>query len=239
MHVMDTATIKRAYERISPVYDLLFDKIFHPGRVQALQVLAPRPNDHILEVGIGTGLNLPLYPRSVKITGVDLSEPMLRKAEEKLGEIGLTNVILRVMDAQNLLFPDNSFDHVLATYTISAVPDPVRTLLEIKRVCRPGGNIVILNHFKSDNPVVGTVEEMIAPVCVKLGWKTNLKLKPLLERVGLQSEQIHRVNLLNGWRLVRCVKNPGASPEGRWDPGAPAGGRRDNGAEGRRQNGAH
>ena len=209
MHVMDAATIKRAYERISPVYDLLFDKIFHPGRVQALQILAPRPNEHILEVGIGTGLNLPLYPRSVRITGVDLSEPMLRKAEEKVGEIGLTNVTLRVMDAQNLLFPDNSFDHVLATYTISAVPDPVRTLLEIKRVCRPGGRIVLLNHFQSENKVIGTVEELMAPLCMKLGWKTDLKLKPLLERASLPVDQIHRVNLMNGWRVVRCINQKG------------------------------
>ena len=209
MHVMDTTTIKRAYERLSPVYDLLFDKIFHPGRVEAIKLLGLKPNDHVLEVGIGTGLNLPLYPRHCRITGVDLSEPMLRKAEEKVREIGLTNAALRVMDAQNLLFPDNSFDHVLAAYTISVVPDPVRTLLEIKRVCRPGGRIVILNHFQSENKVIGTFEELLAPLCLKLGWKTDLKLRPLLERASLQSEQIHRVNLLNGWRLVRCINQKG------------------------------
>lgn len=211
MHVMDTVTIKRAYERISPVYDLLFDKIFHPGRVAAIELLGLKPNDHVLEVGIGTGLNLPLYPRHCQVTGVDLSEPMLRRAEEKVRELVLTNVILRVMDAQNLQFADDSFDHVLAAYTISAVPDPVRTLLEIKRVCRPRGHIVILNHFQSENKVIGTFEELVAPICVKLGWKTDLKLKPLLERVGLPSEQIHRVNLLNGWRLVRCINQKGTA----------------------------
>jgi len=113
------------------------------------------------------------------------------------------------MDAQNLLFPDNSFDHVLATYTISAVPDPVRTLLEIKRVCRPGGRIVLLNHFQSENKVIGTVEELMAPLCMKLGWKTDLKLKPLLERASLPVDQIHRVNLMNGWRVVRCINQKG------------------------------
>lgn len=209
MHVMDTTTIKRAYERLSPVYDLLFDKIFHPGRVEAVKLLGLQPDDRVLEVGIGTGLNLPLYPRHCQITGVDLSEPMLRKAEAKVRELGLGNVTLRVMDAQHLLFPDNSFDHVLAAYTISVVPDPVRTLQEIKRVCRPGGRIVILNHFQSDNKVIGTVEELMAPLCMKLGWKTDLKLRPLLERVSLQSDQIHRVNLLNGWRLVRCINRKG------------------------------
>ncbi len=209
MHVMDTTTIKRAYERLSPVYDLLFDKIFHPGRVEAVKLLGLQPADHVLEVGIGTGLNLPLYPRHCQITGVDLSEPMLRKAEEKVRELGLGNVTLRVMDAQHLLFPDSHFDHVLAAYTISVVPDPVRTLQEIKRVCRPGGRIVILNHFQSEKKVLGTIEELMAPFCMKLGWKTDLKLKPLLERANLQTEQIQRVNLLNGWRLVRCINQKG------------------------------
>ncbi len=209
MHVMDTTTIKRAYERLSPVYDLLFDKIFHPGRVEAVKLLGLQPADHVLEVGIGTGLNLPLYPRHCQITGVDLSEPMLRKAEEKVRELGLSNVTLRVMDAQHLLFPDSHFDHVLAAYTISVVPDPVRTLQEIKRVCRPGGRIVILNHFQSEKKVLGTIEELMAPFCMKLGWKTDLKLKPLLERANLQTEQIQRVNLLNGWRLVRCINQKG------------------------------
>lgn len=209
MHVMDTATVKRAYERISPIYDLLFDKIFHPGRVQAIKELGLQPNDHVLEVGIGTGLNLPLYPHHCQVTGVDLSEPMLRKAEEKVQELRLTNVSLRVMDAQDLQFPDNHFDHVLAAYTISVVPDPVRTLLEIKRVCRPSGRIVILNHFQSENKFLGTLEELMAPFCMKLGWKTDLKLKPLLERANLQSEQVRRVNLLNGWRLVRCLNQKG------------------------------
>jgi len=209
MYVMDTATIKRAYERMSPVYDLLFDKIFHPGRVQAIKQLELRPHDHVLEVGIGTGLNLPLYPRHCQITGIDLSEPMLRKAEEKVQELRLSNASLRVMDAQDLQFPDNHFDHVLAAYTISVVPDPVRTLLEIKRVCRPGGRIVLLNHFQSENKVIGTVEELMAPLCMKLGWKTDLKLKPLLERASLPVDQIHRVNLMNGWRVVRCINQKG------------------------------
>ena len=207
--VMDYRTIKRAYAILSPVYDLLFDKIFHPGRVAAINLLEIHPGDRVLEVGVGTGLNLPLYPRHCQITGIDLSEPMLRKAEEKVQELRLSNASLRVMDAQDLQFPDNHFDHVLAAYTISVVPDPVRTLLEIKRVCRPGGRIVLLNHFQSENKVIGTVEELMAPLCMKLGWKTDLKLKPLLERASLPVDQIHRVNLMNGWRVVRCINQKG------------------------------
>ena len=205
--MMDYQTIKRAYAILSPVYDFLFDKIFHPGRVRAIDLLEIKPGDRVLEVGVGTGLNLPLYPRDCSVIGVDISEEMLRKARQRVQELSLRHVKLEVMDASSLSFPDKSFDHVIATYVISAVPDPVKTLLEMQRVCRPNGHLVILNHFKSDNPVIGTLEEMLAPVCTRIGFNTELKLKPLLERVALAPEQLHRVNLLNGWRLVRCI-NP-------------------------------
>ena len=204
---MDYETIKRAYAILSPVYDFLFDKVFYPGRVAAIDLLEIKPGDRVLEVGVGTGLNLPLYPRDCEVTGIDISEGMLRKADERVRTYGMTNTRLMVMDASKLEFPENSFDRVIATYVISAVPDPVKTLLEMRRVCKPSGHLVILNHFKSDNPVIGMFEKMLAPVCTKIGFDTELKLMPLLERVALAPEQLHRVNLMNGWRLVRCI-NP-------------------------------
>lgn len=204
---MDYETIKRAYAILSPVYDFLFDKVFYPGRVAAIDLLEIKPGDRVLEVGVGTGLNLPLYPRDCEVTGIDISEGMLRKADERVRTSGMTNTKLMVMDASKLEFPENSFDRVIATYVISAVPDPVKTLLEMRRVCKPSGHLVILNHFKSDNPVVGLFEKLLAPVCTKIGFDTELKLMPLLERVALAPEQLHRVNLMNGWRLVRCI-NP-------------------------------
>ena len=204
---MDYETIKRAYAILSPVYDFLFDKIFYPGRVAAIDLLEIEPGSRVLEVGVGTGLNLPLYPRDCDVTGVDISAGMLRKAEERVKTLGVKNTRLMVMDGSKLEFPDNSFDRVIATYVISAVPDPVKTLLEMRRVCKPSGHLVILNHFKSDNPVIGMFEKLLAPVCTKIGFDTELKLMPLLERVALAPEQLHRVNLMNGWRLVRCI-NP-------------------------------
>jgi len=205
--MMDYETIKRAYAILSPVYDFLFDKVFYPGRVAAIDLLEIKPGDRVLEVGVGTGLNLPLYRRDCEVTGIDISEGMLRKADERVRTYGMTNTKLMVMDASKLEFPANSFDRVIATYVISAVPDPVKTLLEMRRVCKPSGHLVILNHFKSDNPVVGMFEKLLAPVCTKIGFDTELKLMPLLERVALAPEQLHRVNLMNGWRLVRCI-NP-------------------------------
>jgi phosphatidylethanolamine/phosphatidyl-N-methylethanolamine N-methyltransferase len=205
--MMDYKTIERAYAILSPVYDFLFDKVFYPGRVAAIKLLEAKPGDRILEVGVGTGLNLPLYPRDCDVTGVDISEGMLRKAEERVRTLGMGRARLMVMDGSRLQFPDNSFDRVIATYVISAVPDPVKTLLEMRRVCKPSGHLVILNHFKSENPIIGMFEKILAPVCTKIGFDTELKLMPLLERVALAPEQMHRVNLMNGWRLVRCI-NP-------------------------------
>ena len=207
--MLDYQTITRAYAILSPVYDLLFDKIFHPGRVAAIKLLQIQPGDRVLEVGVGTGLNLPMYPHGCSVTGIDISVEMLRKARGRAKELGRGNVTLSVMDASNLQFPDDTFDHVLATYVISAVPDPVKTLLEMRRVCKPQGHVVILNHFRSENPVLGALEWVVAPVCTRIGFKTDLKLTPLLERAGMPAEQVHRINvmMISGWRLVRCIKS--------------------------------
>ena len=205
--MMDYETINRAYAVLSPVYDFLFDKIFYPGRVAAIDLLEIQPGNRVLEVGVGPGLNLPLYSRDCNVTGIDISKEMLRKAEERVLTLGMANTKLMVMDGSRLAFPDDSFDRVIATYVISAVPDPVKTLLEMRRVCKPSGHLVILNHFKSENPIIGMFEKLLAPVCTKIGFNTELKLMPLLERVALSPDQMHRVNLMNGWRLVRCI-NP-------------------------------
>jgi Methylase involved in ubiquinone/menaquinone biosynthesis len=202
---LEKRQVKRAYKLYAPAYDLVFDWIFHPGREAAIRLCDIRPEHHVLEVGIGTGLNLPFYPRRTRITGIDLSEEMLRKAKERVRELGLSNITLRAMDATVMDFPDNAFDSAVATYTISAVPDPVGVLREMRRVVKPGGSIVVLNHFRSDRRVVGRIEDLVAPVCTRLGWKSNLLLEPLLERVGLTPEISAKVNLFNGWRLIKCT----------------------------------
>lgn len=202
---LEKRQVKRAYKLYAPAYDFVFDWIFHPGREAAIQLLGAERGHHILEVGIGTGLNLPLYPRHCRITGIDLSEEMLEKAEEKVAELGLGNVTLRAMDATVMDFAEDSFDAALATYTISAVPDPVGVLREMRRVVKAGGSLVLLNHFRSERRVVGQLEDLVAPVCTRLGWKSNLPLEPLLEQVGLDPEISTKVNLFHGWRLIKCV----------------------------------
>lgn len=202
---LEKKQVKRAYKIYAPAYDLVFDWIFSPGRQAAVQALDIKPGEHILEVGIGTGLNLPLYPRRCRLTGIDLSEEMLKKAHERVAELGLGNVALIPMDATVMDFPDDAFDAAVATYTISAVPDPVGVLQEMRRVVKPGGNLVVLNHFRSERRVMSRIEDLVAPVCTRLGWKSNLPLEPLLAQVGLTPEASAKVNLFNGWRLIRCV----------------------------------
>jgi len=202
---LEKRQVKRAYKFYAPAYDFVFDWIFHPGRAQAMRLLDVKRNDHVLEVGIGTGLNLPLYPGHCHITGIDLSEEMLEKAQDKVIELGLISVTLKVMDATIMDFGESEFDSALATYTISAVPDPVGVLREMRRVVKPGGSIVLLNHFRSDRRVVGRLEDLVSPVCTRLGWKSNLPFEPLLKQVGLIPDISTKVNLFNGWRLIKCV----------------------------------
>ncbi|MBI2159862.1 MAG: methyltransferase domain-containing protein [Candidatus Rokubacteria bacterium] len=202
---LEKRQVQRAYELYAPVYDFIFDWIFSPGRAAAVKQLDLQPSDSVLEVGIGTGLNLPLYPATTPLTGIDLSQEMLDKAVERVQNLAMPNVTLKVMDATSLDFADNEFDKAVATYTISAVPDPVAVLREMRRVVKPGGSIVILNHFRSERRVMGWLEDLVAPVCTRLGWKSNLALKPLLAQVGLEPELVAKVNMFNGWRLVKCV----------------------------------
>ncbi len=202
---LEKRQVTRAYALYSPIYDFIFDWIFHPGRVAALKLLDIRPDERILEVGIGTGLNLPLYPPRCWLTGIDLSDKMLEKAQAKIEELGLDNVTLKVMDASAMDFGDNEFDRALGTYVISAVPDPSGVLREMRRVVKPGGTIVILNHFRSTSRLVGGFEDLVSPLCTRLGWKSNLPLDPLLEEVGLTPDLTTKVNLFNGWRLLKCV----------------------------------
>jgi phosphatidylethanolamine/phosphatidyl-N-methylethanolamine N-methyltransferase len=207
--VLEKRQVERAYELYAPIYDFIFDWIFAPGRAAAVRQLGLQPHDVTLEVGIGTGLNLPLYPPTARLVGIDLSQEMLDKAVERVQTLAMPNVTLKVMDATKLDFADNEFDKALATYTISAVPDPVAVLREMRRVVKPGGVIVLLNHFRSERKFAGHLEDLVAPVCTRLGWKSNLSMNPLLAQVGLTPEQVTKVNLLNGWRLVRCVNHKG------------------------------
>src|SRR6478672_11850396 len=195
------------YEKLASVYDFIFGPTLHAGRVQAIQRMGIRPGDHILEVGVGTGINAGLYPTDCAVTGIDLSSSMLEKARERVARKGIVNMRLLEMDAADIRFADGAFDIVYAPYLISVVPDPVAVAREMSRVCRPGGRIIFLNHFRSRNPLLAWIERGISPFTVHIGFKSDLDLPAFLAQAELKPVSIEKVNIPRIWSLVTCVKD--------------------------------
>src|SRR5688572_16024787 len=189
---VETDFVWKVYEKLATVYDLTFGPALHPGRIVAKERMKIRPGDRVLEVGNGTG--------------IDLSAKMLERAHERVAKEGLTNVELLEMDATKLAFEDNSFDVVYAPYVISVVPDPVAVVREMSRVCRPGGKIIILNHFRSTNPVMATFERAISPLTVHIGFTADLDLHGVLAQAQLKPLSIEKVSFPPIWSLVTCAK---------------------------------
>jgi phosphatidylethanolamine/phosphatidyl-N-methylethanolamine N-methyltransferase len=204
---VETDFVAGVYGKLASVYDIVFGPALHPGRVDAIRRMAIGPGDRVLEVGVGTGINAALYPRHCSVTGIDLSSSMLEKARDRIARKGVRNVRLLQMDAANLKFADDTFDIVYAPYVISVVPDPVAVAREMHRVCRPGGHIVILNHFRSKNPVMSRIERIISPFTVHIGFKSDLDLPGFLAQAELSPTSIQKVNVPRIWSLVTCTKN--------------------------------
>src|SRR5688500_12649521 len=161
---VENAFVEGVYDKLAKVYDLIFGPTLHPGRLRAIQRMDIQPGERVLEVGVGTGINLSLYPKQCSVTGIDFSGSMLEKARERAARKGLRNMRLLQMDAGDLKFADGSFDIVYAPYQISVVPDPVKVAREMRRVCRPGGRIIFLNHFLSPNPILSRIERLTSPL---------------------------------------------------------------------------
>jgi phosphatidylethanolamine/phosphatidyl-N-methylethanolamine N-methyltransferase len=178
---IDIGTVAKAYARWAPIYDFVFGAVFDAGRKASIAA-AERIGGRILDVGIGTGISLTDYKSSNRIVGVDYSEPMLRKAHERVIQHKLTHVeALAVMDAQNLGFPDASFDVVVAQYVITAVPDPEATLDEFVRVTKPGGEIILVNHLGAEAGPRRLFEQGFAPVARRLGWRPEFRWQRLAQ----------------------------------------------------------
>jgi phosphatidylethanolamine/phosphatidyl-N-methylethanolamine N-methyltransferase len=204
--VVENDFVEAVYDKLSIVYDLTFGPTLHPGRLQAIQRMNIQPGERVLEVGVGTGINLALYPREATVTGIDFTAAMLEKARERAARKGAAPVRLLQMDAADLKFADDSFDIVYAPYLISVVPDPVKVAQEMSRVCRPGGRIIFLNHFLSPNLLLSRIERLISPATIHIGFKSDVDLPAFLAQAGVKPVSIEKVNWPKIWSLVTCVK---------------------------------
>jgi phosphatidylethanolamine/phosphatidyl-N-methylethanolamine N-methyltransferase len=198
--------VENVYDKLATVYDLIFGPTLHPGRLQAIERMDIQAGERVLEVGVGTGINLSLYPREADVTGIDFSSSMLEKARERAARKGAAPVRLLQMDAAALRFADDAFDIVYAPYLISVVPDPVKVAQEMRRVCRPGGRIIFLNHFLSPNVVLSRIERLISPATIHIGFKSDLDLPAFLAQADLKPVSIEKVNWPRIWSLVTCLK---------------------------------
>ena len=212
---LDKDTVTKAYAKWAPVYDMVFGAVFERGRAAAIEA-AERIGGRILEVGVGTGISLPDYSDRNTLCGVDISEPMLMKAKERVAELGLAHVEgLYVMDAEHLDFPDQSFDVVVAQYVITTVPNPEATLDEFARVLKPGGEIVLVSRVGAEAGLRRSLEKWFAPAARKLGWRTEFSF----ERYARWAAQTRDVDLverramppLGHFSLIRFAKGGGAA----------------------------
>jgi phosphatidylethanolamine/phosphatidyl-N-methylethanolamine N-methyltransferase len=210
--MMDLHDTIRTYRLFSGSYDIVFGPVFHPGRKDAVRIANDRPGQRILEVGVGTGLSLPHFRRDSRVTGIDVSEEMLNKARRRAERLRLTHVEgLHVMDAENLEFSDNSFDAVLALYVASVVPNPKRFAAEMRRVCIPGGTIVVVNHFTSENLLARLIEKRLARIARHIGFHADFPFEQFRRDSRLSIREVRPSNLFGYWKLLRCVNEKPAS----------------------------
>jgi phosphatidylethanolamine/phosphatidyl-N-methylethanolamine N-methyltransferase len=203
---MELDATLRTYRRYAGWYDVVFGAAFEAGRREAVRRVNDAPNQRILEVGVGTGLSLPLYRRDARVVGIDVSPEMLAKARDKVARLGLTQIeAISEGDAERLRYSDGSFDAVMALYVASVVSDVARFGAELRRVCKPGGRIVIVNHFSQVAGPLRAVEQALAPFAGRIGFHADFALEPFLRASGLKVHEARPVNLFGYWTLLDCV----------------------------------
>ena len=207
---LNLSSVREAYKRWAPIYDSTFGMIASAGRRATVELINQR-RGNVLEVGVGTGLSLPHYAPYLKVTGIDLSPEMLSKARERVMDGGLRNIeALREMDAADLEFPDNHFTTVVAMYVMTVVPDPEKVMAELERVCAPGGEVMIVNHFSQEHGIRGRVERLMAPYSDRLGWHPVFPIECVMVRPNLSLIERRPLWPAGLFTLVRFrkLKNP-------------------------------
>jgi phosphatidylethanolamine/phosphatidyl-N-methylethanolamine N-methyltransferase len=200
--------MEKLYSFYCPFYDWVFGKLLGPGRRKAFNYLSRQPNQRVLEIGVGPGSTLEFYPPRTNFVGIDISAAMIEEARKKAANLNSgSRFRLEVMDATSLEFPDNHFDVVMAAYVITTVQDPHKVCREILRVVKPGGQIIAVNHTRSQNGSLwGRVEDVMAPVFVRIGFTTDLDVIKVMNEVGISVQEAVRCNLLNSGRIIMGTK---------------------------------
>jgi phosphatidylethanolamine/phosphatidyl-N-methylethanolamine N-methyltransferase len=206
--VIDENAVKKAYARWAPIYDWSFGAVAEAGRKYAVELINRRQGA-VLEAGVGTGISLPDYAPHLEITGFDLSPEMLAKARRRVAHENLENVKdLLEMDASALDFPDGSFDTVVAMYVMTVVPDPAKVMAELERVCAPGGEVIIINHFSQAHGMRGMVEKAMSPFAKLLGWRPEFPIEIVTKQTtSLRLREQRALNPFGIFTMLRFVKD--------------------------------
>jgi phosphatidylethanolamine/phosphatidyl-N-methylethanolamine N-methyltransferase len=204
---MQKEDITKIYSRYASVYDVIFSGMFLPRIRLGLQKIGIKAGERIIEVGVGTGLSLPLYPDTCKVVGIDITRKMLERAREKKERLNLDHVELLEMDAENMTFADNSFDHAVLPFVVSVVSNPEKMVSEIKRVTRKNGKILIINHFSGRCAFLSRLEKLCSPLFCRLGWQAALPIDLLSNHCNLQIDEVLKKYRLDPWFIIHATNN--------------------------------
>ena len=211
----------KLYYEFSQFYDIVFGRIFYRRIATVIRSLRIPQGAKVLELGAGTGLSFRAYPQHCQVVGIDLAPDMLEHAQEKIDRNGWRHLRVMTMNALDLEFPDSSFDYVMAFHLVSVVPDAVRLMQEAQRVCRPGGTIVVINHFLSDKPILAAIDRRLEPITRRLGWHT-LRRSDVFDKLPLDIQNVYKLPRRSLFTIVQAknrkddsVSGLGAGVDGR------------------------
>ena len=207
---MDDKSIIKSYKRVSGFYDYTFGQIFRPGQKKLVSMMECTPTDKVLEIGIGTGTSYKYYPNETEVTGIDISPDMLEKAKKNIRKHNLQNKNVIMMNGEQLTFEDNSFDKVVGMYVVSVTQNPNLLINEMKRVCKPNGDIYLVNHFsfETDSNFMKILEKGLMPVSKYLGWRPYFPLSEFNAYAKLNVQSISKVNIFDYWGIIHAINTP-------------------------------